>query len=86
MKWLSKSCRYEWNLSVRLSQSSYDRLLSQTTVSLVFYHQKVVKTEMLKLFGLSANKIYQAPSLKVAISIRCTKRAMTDSFRRAHFP
>ena len=40
---------------------------------IAFYQQKVVKTEILKLFGLRANKIYQAPFLKVAILNRSTK-------------
>ena len=37
---------------------SNDRLLPQNTLSKVFYLQKVSKNEMLKQFGVNANKIY----------------------------
>ena len=37
---------------------SNDRLLPQNTLSKVFYLQKVSKIEMLKQFGVNANKIY----------------------------
>ena len=37
---------------------SIDRLLPQNTLSKVFYLQKVSKIEMLKQFGVNANKIY----------------------------
>ena len=41
---------------------------------------------MLKQFRVRANEIYQLDFLKVAVLNRSTKAAMTDSFRREHFP
>ena len=43
---------------LRTLRRSIDRLLPQNTLSKVFYLQKVSKIEMLKQFGVNANKIY----------------------------
>ena len=43
---------------LRTLRRSNDRLLPQNTLSKVFYLQKVSKIEMLKQFGVNANKIY----------------------------
>ena len=43
---------------LRTLRRSNDRLLPQNTLSKVFFLQKVSKNEMLKQFGVNANKIY----------------------------
>ena len=45
-------------IALRTLRRSNDRLLPQNTLSKVFYLQKVSKIEMLKQFGVNANKIY----------------------------
>ena len=43
---------------LNLLRRGNDQLLPQNTLSKVFYLQKVSKIEMLKQFGVNANKIY----------------------------
>ena len=69
-----------------LYKRNSDRLLSYSILSIAFYQQKVSIREILKQFGVRANKIYQSDFLRVAVLNYSTKGTMTGSFCRAHFP
>ena len=48
--------------------------------------KKVNKNEMLKQISINTNEIYQYDILEVAVLNRFTKGAITNSYRKAHFP